>query len=148
MRRRWLGLVGGAARLDAEVRQLHRQRSSLVAASLWMLASWIAGTGEVWLALRFLGWPVDMTEALILESLGQAVRSAAFAIPGSLGVQEGGYMAFAELFGLTTETGLALSLIKRVRELLLGVPALAAWQLVEGHRLWRNRKGSHREGKS
>ena len=33
--------------------------------------------GEVWLALLLMGHPIDLTEAVILESLGQAVRAAA-----------------------------------------------------------------------
>ena len=62
--------------------------------------------------------------ALLLESLGQAVRGAAFAVPGALGVQETGYVLLAPLAGLTPDVALALSLAKRVRELLLGLPGL------------------------
>jgi hypothetical protein len=70
------------------------------------------------------GHPVSWVTALLLESLGQAVRGAAFAVPGALGVQETGYVLLAPLAGLTTEVALALSLAKRVRELLLGLPGL------------------------
>ena len=64
--------------------------------------------------------PVSWSDALVLESLGQAIRGAAFAIPGSLGVQEGGYLLLAPLAGLPPEAALALSLAKRAREVLLG----------------------------
>jgi hypothetical protein len=70
---------------------------------------------ELRLALYFLGHSVTIVEALFLESLGQAIRSAGFSIPGSLGVQEGGYMVLDTVLGLSPETGLALSLAKRVR---------------------------------
>ena len=60
-----------------------------------------------------LGHPVTWVEALLLESLGQAIRGAAFAIPGALGVQEGGYLLLAPLAGLSSDTALALSLAKR-----------------------------------
>lgn len=133
---RWLNLVGGAARLDEAVKGLYRNRNALLACSIWQLLAWVVGAGEVWLALYFLGHPVTLVEALLLESLGQAVRSAAFAIPGSLGVQEGGYMLLGTLLGLSPETGLAVSLAKRVRELLLGIPALLNWQWLEGRRIW------------
>ena len=53
----------------------------------------------------------------------------AFAVPGALGVQEGGYVMLGRVVGLGPETALALSLAKRVRELVLGVPGLIAWQL-------------------
>ena len=65
----------------------------------------------------------------MLESLGQAVRAGAFAVPGALGVQEGGYVMLGRVVGLGPETALALSLAKRVRELVLGIPGLIAWQL-------------------
>jgi hypothetical protein len=38
---------------------------------------------------------------------------------------------------LGPEVALALSLIKRIRELTVGLPALLAWQMIEGHRLVR-----------
>jgi uncharacterized membrane protein YbhN (UPF0104 family) len=82
------------------------------------------GTVEVWLILRLLGSAVSWSDALMLESLGQAIRGAAFAIPGALGVQEGGYLLLAPLVGLRPDVALALSLAKRARELLLGIPGL------------------------
>ena len=69
--------------------------------------------------------------ALLIESLGQALRSAAFLVPGALGIQEGGYLLLGAAFGLDPATALALSLVKRTREVLLGVPGLAMWLLEE-----------------
>ena len=66
-----------------------------------------------------------------------AARSVAFAIPNAVGVQEGAYILLGVGFGLTPETALALSLLKRARDLTIGLPVLAAWQLVESGRLWR-----------
>jgi uncharacterized membrane protein YbhN (UPF0104 family) len=105
------------------------------------------GAGEVWLALHFLGQPVTWLEAVLLESLGQAVRSTAFAVPGALGVQEGGFLVLGRLLGLPPEVALAVSLVKRVRELLLGVPGLLAWQLAAGRRLLRRRVEGARCGR-
>jgi uncharacterized membrane protein YbhN (UPF0104 family) len=85
---------------------------------------WMVGTVEVYLILGLLRYPVSWSDALMLESLGQAIRAAAFVIPGALGVQEGGYLLLAPLAGLPSEAGLALSLAKRARELLLGLPGL------------------------
>jgi hypothetical protein len=39
---------------------------------------------------------------------------------------------------------LALSLLKRARDIVLGLPALAAWQLLESGRLWRRLSASPR----
>jgi hypothetical protein len=50
-------------------------------------------------------------------------------------------MLAGRLIGVGDEVGLALALVKRVRDLLWGLPALLAWQLTEGRRLWRQRTG-------
>jgi putative membrane protein len=123
-KRDWTQWMSQAEAIDLAV-QLTYSRSGPVAAS-FLLSSvgWLVGTGEVYLILQLLHHPVGWTDALLLESLGQAIRGAAFAIPGALGVQEGGYLLLAPLTGLPPDTALALSLAKRARELLLGVPGL------------------------
>jgi hypothetical protein len=92
----------------------------------------VVGTGEVYLIAWFLGTPVSWHVAFVLESLGQAIRGAGFAIPGALGVQEGGYLLLAPLAGLTPDAAVALSLAKRTRELLLGLPGLLYLRLGVG----------------
>lgn len=127
----WDGLALRADAVDAAIRELYRDRRKVAASFMLNLAGWIAGTGEVWLILYFLGHPVSWHEALLLESVGQAIRGAAFAIPGSLGAQEGGYLLLAPLVGLPPDAALALSLAKRVRELVLGIPGLLYLHLSE-----------------
>jgi uncharacterized membrane protein YbhN (UPF0104 family) len=68
---------------------------------------------------------------MLLESLGQAVRAGAFVVPGALGVQEGAFMLLGRALGIPPETALALSLSKRCRELLFGLPGLVVWQFSE-----------------
>lgn len=101
----------------------------------------------MWLALYFMGAEIGVAESLVIESLAQAVRSAGFAIPTSLGVQEGGYLAFGMLVGLGPETALGLSLVRRVRQVVVGVPGLLLWQFCEGRRIaaMRNRLAAGRD---
>lgn len=127
--------LGSLASLHDTVMAIYRRRAAVIGGALWHLASWLLGAVEVWLALVVLGADVSFAEALIIESLGQALRSAAFIVPGAYGIQEGGYMLLGVYFGLAPEVALSVSLIKRVRELVLGVPAMLVWQLVEGRRL-------------
>ncbi len=124
--------------LHGEVQAIYRRPRALIAGFLWHCLGWVAGAGEAWLALWLLNAPLGLAEVLILESLAFALRSAAFAVPAAVGVQEGGYVALGVVFGLGPEIGLALSLLKRAREVLLAVPALLAWKLVE-FRAWRRR---------
>ncbi|WP_250489908.1 flippase-like domain-containing protein [Caballeronia sp. INML2] len=137
-KRDWSSLVTRAEAVDAAVHEMYRERGKVASSFGLSFIGWIVGTGEVWLALHLLGHPVGWTEALLLESLGQAIRGAAFAIPGSLGVQEGGYLLLARLVGLPPEAALALSLAKRARELLLGVPGFVYLHFVE--KGWQRRR--------
>lgn len=120
----WSGLMVQAQAIDAAVHESYSRSGPVALSFLASLVGWLVGAGEVYLILFFMGHPVSWVTALLLESLGQAVRGAAFAVPGALGVQETGYVLLAPLAGLTPEVALALSLAKRVRELLLGLPGL------------------------
>jgi hypothetical protein len=99
------------------------------------MAGWLIGTLEILIALALMGHPVGLTEAIILESLTNAIRGAAFVVPGGFGVQEGGLVLLGHLMGLAPETALALSLVKRVPDLVLGLPGLLAWHWLEVRRL-------------
>ena len=123
-KRDWSRWVTQAQAIDLAVQETYRRNGPVTASFVLSLVGWIAGTGEVFLIAQFLGTPVSWREAFVLESLGQAIRGAGFAIPGALGVQEGGYLLLAPLAGLAPDAALALSLAKRARELLLGLPGL------------------------
>jgi len=138
--REWLSISGGADQLDTAIEDIYGSKKVLAIASAWRLLSWIVGTGEVWLLMFFLGLPVSLAEALLLESLGQAIRAAGFLIPASLGIQEGGFLLLGTVLGIPPHTALALSLGKRIRELLLGLPGLLTWQFAIGQRFWQRRQ--------
>ena len=125
--------------LEGAVRARYRNRVAVTEAAALHLASWLAGTGEIWLALRFMGTPIGLGDALVLESLTHAVRGAAFVVPGALGVQEAGLVVLGALIGIDAQTALALSLVKRAREIAFGAPAILAWQAIEARQLWRGR---------
>jgi putative membrane protein len=120
----WSSRLMQAQAIDAAVQVTYGRAGAVASSFALSLLGWVVGTGEVYLILELLRLPVSWSDALMLESLGQAVRGAGFAIPGALGVQEGGYMLLAPLAGLPPHAGLALSLAKRARELLLGLPGL------------------------
>jgi putative membrane protein len=131
-------LAEGAAALDAAIVARYRDyRSILVSIALRMLHRF-SMAAEVYIAMHLLGQPLGFTECIILQSLGQAVRAAAFLVPGALGVQEGGFLVLGMSLGLDAEFGLALSLAKRLRELLVGLPGLMAWHVSETRRWSRN----------
>lgn len=129
--------VAGAAALDEALAETYRHRGRLAWSCLLHLFSWVASAAEAWVVFSLAGTPLPFSAVLVIESLLYATRSAAFLVPGSVGVQEGAYIVFGAAFGLGPETALALSLLKRARDLVIGLPAIGVWQVVEGGRLWR-----------
>jgi putative membrane protein len=138
----WSSLIPDAESLEARIKQTYDRRAALAGCAVWHLCGWIAGTLEVWVGLWFLGHPVSLLDALMIESLIQAVRGAAFFMPGALGVQEGGLILLGAVVGLAPEVALALSLVKRIRELLVGLPGLLVWQMDQLHRRFSRAQGT------
>jgi putative membrane protein len=124
-----------AAALDDELRAcMHRGWRLLLAGAL-QFSAFISGSFEIWFALRLFGQPVGFGVALVLESMTQAVRHLAFVVPAGIGVQEAGLVVFGQALGISGELALAVSMAKRMREVLCGLPALLSWQWLEGRRL-------------
>jgi putative membrane protein len=136
-KRDWSQVMSQADAIDSAVQDAYGRGGRVAASFLLSLVGWLIGTAEVYVVLLLLRFPVGWGDALVLESLGQAIRAAGFAIPGSLGVQEGGFLLLGPLVGLRPETALALSLAKRAREVLLGLPGLLYLHMSE--RGWRRR---------
>lgn len=130
-KRDWSQWVSRAEAIDLSIQEIYRRGDGVAASFLLSLVGWVVGTGEVFLVLQLIGHPASWLDSLLLESLGQAIRGAAFAVPGALGVQEGGYLLLAPLAGLPPDAALALSLAKRAREILLGLPGLLYLHLAE-----------------
>ena len=127
-------LSEGAASLDRELRACLRRSRTLLLAGCLQFGALASGAFEIWFALRLFGHPVSATTALILESLTQAVRHLAFIIPAGLGVQEAALVLFGHALGVGSELALAVSMVKRMREVLCGLPSLISWQWLEVRR--------------
>jgi len=134
------GWLGEALRnsVHDRIAQIYADRPRLLRAFAIHFAAWIIGIGEAAIALMMLGAPLSLAAVLVLESLSYTLRSAAFFVPAAAGVQEGGYVLLGGLFGLGPDVALALSLLKRGRELILGTLGLLLWQAAESGR-WLGR---------
>jgi putative membrane protein len=135
----WHSLINSGQTLDRTIRTLYARRRGVIGCCVWTAASLVLGSGEIWIALHAIGLQATLINALIFQSVILAIRSAMFPVPGALGVQEGGYVVVGNLLGIPGDAAFALSLIARVRELILGIPGLITWQLFEARRLWRAR---------
>jgi glycosyltransferase 2 family protein len=133
---RWAkGVASRLAPIQHAIREIYQHAGALWSVSLLHFAMWVASGVETWIALRFMGVNLSISSVIVIESLLYAIRSIAFVVPSGLGVQEGAYVLLGMLFGFSPDVALALSLLKRARDLVIGVPALLTWQVLESRRL-------------
>ena len=128
-------------RLHEQILVIHAHQRAFLASVLLHLAGWMVGALEAWIGLRLMGHPLSVAGVLALESLVAAARSVIFFVPLNAGVQEGAYVLLGGLLGLPPGLALAVSLLRRARDLIKGLPALAVWQLIEGRELRRPAAG-------
>src|SRR5258706_1841282 len=128
--------LGAAHAVEARIAETYRRRRTMAVATAWRFAGWLAGAGEIWLILHALGHPVSFGDAVMIESLSQAARTVAFAIPGGLGMQDGALVLLCGQLGIGAEAALALALVKRFREVAIGLPGLIAGSVIQANR-WR-----------
>lgn len=140
----WFHRHGGLDALGAELTRLYASPRRLTLGAALHLLAWF-GTGVgTWVSLRLLGHDADLVPVLALEALLDALVGAAFVVPGAAGVQEAGYVGLGAAFGVPPELALGVSLLRRARDLALGLPILLAWQAME----WRRASLSRRTGSS
>jgi putative membrane protein len=119
------------------VAAIYSRRARLALSILLQLAGWIASGLWLWVVLKVMDLGTSLWTAIAIQALVEGLRSATVFIPASVGIQEAGYAALAPVFGLTPEIGLAVSLLRRARDIVVAVPVLLLWQLIETRRAAR-----------
>jgi putative membrane protein len=138
--------LAGAAPLGlhAAFMEIWRDRAGIAGAAALHFAAWLVGVFEIWIALLCMGYSREWQVAAMLESLSQGLRSLAFPVPAGIGVQEGGLIAVGQMLGLEPGAALAVSMVKRVPDIVLGAPALLAWVGLEARHTVRKFSQRHR----
>jgi glycosyltransferase 2 family protein len=130
--------IGGARQrlelLYAEMRVIYRHSGRLFASFALHLLGWLCSGFADWIAFRVLGVPINFDAALAIEALLSGIAAVAFLVPVNAGVQEASYAGLGALFGIPPELSLAVSLIRRARDVTLGIPILLVWQVFEVRR--------------
>ena len=134
------------AGLSTALETIYRSPARVALSGALHLLAWIGNGAAVWLGFRLIGSRLDVAAVIAIESIVYAIRSAAVFVPNALGVQEGAYILLAPLFGVGTDTALAISVLKRARDIAIGVPVLLLWQAAEGRRALRRTAVGPRSG--
>lgn len=119
----WIGLLdrGGGGetfgRLDRALWMFYRHEPRRLLLSIGChFVGWLFSALETYVILHFLGAPVSLATATVVEAFGTGVRFATFMVPAHFGALEGGHVAAFLALGLEAATGLSFSLVRRVRE--------------------------------
>ena len=127
----------GAASIDTEFTRVYAAQSRLALSAAIHLLGWLGSGIATFVGFRALGAAISLPDAIAVEGLVDAAMIFAFLIPGQLGAQEAAFVAMGAAFGVPAPISLGLSLLRRGRDVAIGVPVLLIWQGAEAARLRR-----------
>lgn len=121
-------LAQSLARLDAEIARFHGHAFAPFAVSVGAFAiGWALGVVEIYLILWLLDVEVNLQRALTIEVLSATIDGVLFFVPAKAGTQEGGKVLIFTMLGLDPAKGLALGILRRIRELSWAGVGLLLW---------------------
>nr|WP_298798514.1 lysylphosphatidylglycerol synthase domain-containing protein [uncultured Acetobacter sp.] len=124
-------MLSGADMLQERMEAIWSRPGRICLSAFYHLLGWLGSAAMLWITANLLGAALSLPNAVAIEGVTCAVMSLGFLVPGSLGVQEGAYMALGHAFGIDSSVSLGLSLLRRGRELAIGIPVLLLWQVME-----------------
>lgn len=137
---RFAGRIGAEAQgTMAQLRSIYSRPLRVAAGFAVNLTAWFASAAGAWLVLHWSGTEVSFATVIGIESLIFAIRAVAFIVPAGIGVQELAYVVLFPHFGLSIEAALMVALVKRGRDVAIGVPTIVLWQVGELRTLARLR---------
>lgn len=112
--------------MDERLMQFYtRHKARFMGALALAFVNWVMGVAEIYVTMLFLGHPVSLTDAWIIETAAQLVRAGTFFIPASIGAQEGAFLLVGAAITGSPALGIATAITRRVREIIW-----VAWGLV------------------
>lgn len=117
--------------LDAEIARFYVAPRAFALSVLGFFVGWCMGVVEVYIVLYFLDIGASLSRAMTIEVLSVAIDALFFFVPAKAGTQEGGKVVIFQVLGLDPAKGLALGIVRRLRELtwaLVGLVVLARHQ--------------------
>ena len=116
-------------RLDYSLFRLSQEKRVLLQSLILRLFGWLAGAIEIYVFLLIIDVEANFIDVIIIESITAIIRSIAFFIPAGLGVQELAFVMVGEILGFSYVTSFSIALGRRLREIMVGIPAILYWYL-------------------
>jgi hypothetical protein len=120
--------------LDQDARTFLREHPGLFALSVFFFVlAYLWGAFEAYWIAYFLGLPISVETALIIEILSTSVDGIFFMVPAKAGTQEVGKTAIFAALGLPKTAGFAFGLIRHAREILWAIAGLGLFYKERRH---------------
>ena len=118
----------------------HKTPGAFCASFSLNLGAQCLAVSEVCLILWLMGVKMGFLSALVIEALTKLVNVLGNFNPGNIGTYEGGTMLIGKMFGLSSPTGLALGLSRRLRSFFWAAVGLICFVLLTRSRKHRGSK--------
>ena len=127
-------------KLDISLYYLTKRKVAVTKALLFRLIGWLAGAFEIYIFLLIMDVNVSILDVILIESFTGIIRAIAFFVPAGIGIQELAFVVIGNYVGLSPSVAFSVAIGRRVREFLVGIPAIVAWLIFFGKNL-RIKKG-------
>ena len=114
-------------KIDFYLFRLSKEKNKVLKALVLRLIGWLSGAFEIYVFLWIIGYDPGIIDVIVIESFSGIIRAVAFFIPAGIGVQELAFIIVGDFVGLNSETSFSIALGRRVREILVGLPAITSW---------------------
>jgi uncharacterized protein (TIRG00374 family) len=133
---RWIETIERhAPGVDSEMSAFYRSRPrDLTMAVIAHQFAFLCGVLQMWLLLGWLGLPRSFATSLAIESFSMLLGFVMFAVPGAIGVQEGGKLLIFAALGLPASAGLATGIAFRLTSIVGAAAGLLAFSALKGRR--------------
>lgn len=103
---------------DARIAELSANTGAMRKATLGVLGLWLVEGVETFTILHLLGADIGLASVMSFDAALSVVRSAAIFAPGGIGVQDVGYLAVLDAYGVPSSSGIgpAFVVVKRLKE--------------------------------
>ena len=118
-------------RIDRALNQAIKNKITLIKALIYRILGWLGGAFEIYIFLWIIGYDPNIIDVIVIESFSGIIRAVAFFIPAGIGVQELAFVIVGDFVGLNSETSFSIALGRRVREILVGLPAIISWFFIK-----------------
>lgn len=101
---------------DRIFRFYHQDPRAFIASGLAYLAGWLADALELLVISHLLGFPLEFTQCIAIESFISVAKALGIFVPAAMGVQESGVWLLFQMFGLSEPQAVAYAILRRGRE--------------------------------